>query len=82
MSTFEVPTTVCNKLDASARRLWWNPKNSNGKYLAWRSWDHLCLPKGAEGLSFRKSKDFNNALIAKLAWMVASKRDSLCMAML
>ena len=82
MSTFEVPTTVCNKLDASVRRFWWNPKNSNGKYLAWRSWDHLCLPKGAEGLGFKKSKDFNNALIAKLAWMVASKRDSLCMAML
>ena len=82
MSTFEVPTAICNKLDAYARRFWWNSKNSNGKYLAWRSWDHLCLPKGAGGLGFKKSKDFNTALIAKLVWMVASKRDSLCMAML
>jgi hypothetical protein len=82
MSTFEIPTTICNKLDASARRFWWNPKKSNGKYLAWRSWEYLCRPKGAGGLGFRKSKDFNTALIAKLAWMVASKRESLCMAML
>ena len=82
MSTFKIPTTICNKLDASARRFWWNPKKSKAKYLAWRSWKYLCRPKGAGGLEYRKSKDFNTTLIAKLAWMVASKRESLCMEML
>ena len=29
-------------------------------------------------MGFKKSKDFNKALVAKLARMMASKRDSLC----
>ena len=32
----------------------------------------------AGGLGFKKSKTFNRAMLAKLAWMVASKRDSPC----
>lgn len=41
-------------------------------------WDHLCLPKSKSGIGFRKSKMFNNALIAKLTWMVLTNHDSLC----
>lgn len=37
-----------------------------------------CHPKSQGGLGFKKAKDFNLALIAKLAWMVASKRESIC----
>ena len=33
-------------------------------------------------MGFRKTKNFNSALVAKLAWMVASKSDSLCMKVL
>ena len=33
-------------------------------------------------MGFRKSKDFNKALLAKLAWMIASNRNSLCMNLL
>ena len=65
-STFDVPTTVCDKLDSTTRRFWWNPKKSAGRYLAWKSWDHLCKPKIHGGLGFRKAKKFNEAFIAKL----------------
>ena len=34
------------------------------------------------GLGFKKVKDINNALLAKLAWLIASKHDSLCMQIL
>lgn len=34
------------------------------------------------GLGFKRAMDVNNALLAKLAWMIASKRDSLCMSIL
>jgi hypothetical protein len=77
-STFDVPNKVCDKLDASTRRFWWNPKKDHGRFLAWKSWEHLCLPKRYGGLGFRKSKNFNEALISKLTWMVLTKRDSLC----
>ena len=73
---------ICDNLDAASRHFWWKPKKQNGKYLAWKAWDKLCLPKGKGGLGFKKAKDTNRTLLAKLAWMVASKRDNLCMAIL
>ena len=79
MSTFELPNKVCDKLDAQTRRFWWNPRNQNGRYLARKAWDYLCQPKKNGGLGFKHTKDFNEALIAKLTWMVVSNRDSLCM---
>ena len=56
MSTFEIPSTICSKLDALNRWFWWNPKGQNGRFLALKSWDKLCLPKNNGGLGFRKSK--------------------------
>ena len=82
MSTFDIPTKVCDKLDALTRKFWWNPKKPNVRYLAWLAWEKLCLPKGIGGMGFRKGKDFNKALLAKLAWMIASNRDSLCINLL
>ena len=34
------------------------------------------------GCMLRKAKGFNNTLLAKLGWMIASKRDSLCFKLL
>ena len=82
MSTFSIPKKVCDNIDSLSRRFWWNPKKPGGNFLAWRAWEKLCYPKNHGGLGFKKAKDINNALIAKLAWMIASKRDSLCMSIL
>ena len=82
MSSFSIPTTIYNSLDALSRRFWWKPKSSKGRYLALIAWDNLCHPKFKGGLGFRKTKEFNNTLLFKLAWMVASKRDNFCMSIL
>uniref|UniRef100_A0A2N9GTN8 Reverse transcriptase domain-containing protein n=1 Tax=Fagus sylvatica TaxID=28930 RepID=A0A2N9GTN8_FAGSY len=85
MSTFELPNKICESMDAlNRRRFWWKPNmvNQNGKYMAWNSWDKLCQTKRDGGLGFRKTKEVNMALIAKLSWMVASKRNSICMELL
>ena len=50
----------------------------HGKYLTWKSWDHLCLPKDYGGLGFRKAKKTNDASLAKLTWLVLSNKDSIC----
>jgi hypothetical protein len=77
-SSFDVPVNVCNKLDDASRRFWWNPKKEFGSFLAWKSWDSLCLPKGMSGLGFQKAKGINDAPLSKLTWMVLSNRESLC----
>ncbi|KAL0007081.1 hypothetical protein SO802_008583 [Lithocarpus litseifolius] len=82
MSSFKVPNSICNKLDALSRKFWWKPKEPTGKYLALKSWDKLCTPEDKGGLGFKKARDINSALLAKLAWMIASKQDSLCMSIL
>ena len=73
MSTFNIPKKMCDNLDSLSRRFWWNPKKSEGHFLTWRAWDKLCYPKSQGSLGLKKAKDFNNALLAKLAWMIASK---------
>ena len=78
-SSSDVPIAVCEKMDASIRRFWWKPSKESGRYLAWRAWDDICVPKAIGGLGFRGAKQFNDALITKLAWFVFSLRDSPCM---
>ncbi|KAL0006983.1 hypothetical protein SO802_008485 [Lithocarpus litseifolius] len=82
MSSFSIPNKVCNSMDGLTRRFWWKPNKLEGRFLAWKSWDSLCCPKSDGGLGFKKTKALNSALLAKLAWMLASNRDSLCMRIL
>ena len=82
MYAFNVPNGVCNKLDSLSRKFWWKLKKSEEKFLTLTAWDNLCKPKCKGGLGFKSAKKMNNALLAKLAWLVASKRDSLCISIL
>ena len=41
MSSFKVPSNICDKLDVLARHFWWKPINQDGKFLALKSWDKL-----------------------------------------
>ena len=79
MPTFDIPNKVCDKLDSLARRFWWKPSQREGRFIAWRSWENLCCPRSVGGLGFKKAKNINSAMLAKLAWMIATKRDSLYM---
>lgn len=42
-----------------------------------KCWDSICLPKSVGGLGFKRMFDVNKALIAKLAWSIASSNDKL-----
>lgn len=82
MSSFFIPNKVCNRMDGLIRRFSWKPNKHEGRFLAWKSWESLYCPRSDGGLGFKKSKFMNSALLAKLAWMMASKRDSLCIRIL
>ena len=54
----------------------------NSRFIAWTAWDKLCQPKKQGGLGFKKAKEMNSALLAKLAWMVAMGKQSIYMEVL
>uniref|UniRef100_A0A803Q980 Reverse transcriptase domain-containing protein n=1 Tax=Cannabis sativa TaxID=3483 RepID=A0A803Q980_CANSA len=72
MSTFQLPLSSCRELDALIRKFWWNGSLEKQRFLATISWDSLCRPKWSGGLGFRRMEDVNNALLSKLAWLLAS----------
>ena len=82
ISFFSLPAKTCDKMDALTCKFWWKPNDLEGKFLTLLELNNLCKPKCKDGLGFEKSKDINNALLAKFAWMIAFKRDSLCMLIL
>ncbi|XP_060968357.1 uncharacterized protein LOC133035933 [Cannabis sativa] len=49
----------------------WKGRIDSSRFLATKTWDVLCQPKGCGGLGFRGFNDVNNALLAKLAWFLA-----------
>ena len=65
-SSFDIPIAVCDKMDSSIHCFWWKPKSDSGRYLAWKAWANLCVPKIKGGLGFRGAKRFNDSLLTKL----------------
>ncbi|XP_075658750.1 putative mitochondrial protein AtMg00310 [Castanea sativa] len=82
LSSFSILAKLCDKLDAFSRRFWWKPKSKEGRFSSWKKWDKLCKPKCAGGLGFKKTREVNATLLAKLSWMVASGNQSIYMEVL
>lgn len=68
MSTHLLPLIVCNKMDQMMCKFWWNPNASHP--MALKSWGSICQPKCSGGLGLRRMKDFNQALLARLPWLI------------
>uniref|UniRef100_A0A803Q826 CCHC-type domain-containing protein n=1 Tax=Cannabis sativa TaxID=3483 RepID=A0A803Q826_CANSA len=75
LSSVQVPTTLCEELDRVVAKFWWVGSVDKKHYSALRSWSGLCQPKRCGGLGFRRFKDMNLALLAKLCWMVMEGKD-------
>ncbi|XP_060957672.1 uncharacterized protein LOC133029200 [Cannabis sativa] len=78
MAATRLPVALCKELDSIVARFWWKGCNSDlgsCRYLALKSWSHLCQPLRNGGLGFRRFKDINMALVAKLAWNILVQSD-------
>uniref|UniRef100_A0A803PBK2 Reverse transcriptase domain-containing protein n=1 Tax=Cannabis sativa TaxID=3483 RepID=A0A803PBK2_CANSA len=75
MSTVQVPQTLCDELDKILARFWWIGNKERKHYQAYKSWNEICQPKGCGGLGLRRLNDMNEALLAKLFWMVMSEEN-------
>uniref|UniRef100_A0A2N9GUD6 Reverse transcriptase domain-containing protein n=1 Tax=Fagus sylvatica TaxID=28930 RepID=A0A2N9GUD6_FAGSY len=82
MSTFKIPTKICDRMDATIRRFWWKNGSNTRRFTAWKNWESLCQPRHCGGMGFRKFKEMNVALLTKMAWLVASNNEKLCVKVL
>ncbi|XP_060965675.1 uncharacterized protein LOC133034580 [Cannabis sativa] len=77
MQTTKLSNRLARKIDGMVRDFWWGSEKGNrGIHL--KAWDKLCLPKSLGGLGFRKSKEMNQAFLAKWGWNLLTGNQSLC----
>ena len=76
MSFFRIPSAVIKRLTAIQRRFLWGG-NSEGKKIAWISWQQVCAPKEKGGLGIKDIKVFNRALLIKWKWLLFQQPDHL-----
>lgn len=76
MACFKLPRGLCEHINGLIRKFWWGSKNGERK-TAWVSWKTMSKPKFMGGLGFRDIELFNLALLARQAWRLLQKPESL-----
>ncbi|KAL5581205.1 hypothetical protein UlMin_013647 [Ulmus minor] len=76
MSCFKLPKTLIKDLHRLIADFWWTSKAEKSK-MHWGKWNEMCNSKQRGGLGFRGLSCFNQALLAKQAWRLIRKPDSL-----
>ena len=77
MSSLKLLKETAKKLVALNMKFWWGSKENDSNCCILKNWDSICKPKFMGGLGLRKSEDFNQALLTKLAWEVQKNEDKL-----
>ena len=75
-SIFVLPKKVIDGVIAACRNYLWDGKASSSK-TPLIAWDLICRDKKEGGLGFKESHAWNEALLGKYIWSVATKADNL-----
>lgn len=77
MQAFKLSNSTCDDIDRLYRDFLWGD-SSGKKKIHLVSWRDVCKPRDKGGLGLRIAKDFNQALLAKLAWQIVTNSNKLC----
>jgi hypothetical protein len=77
MGVFKMPVNFHDDYMKMIRKFFWGEDQDKRK-VHWVAWDSLSEPKCMGGMGFRDSRKFNQALLARQAWRLLKKPDSLC----
>ena len=76
MSCFLLPKGLCDDLESMEHNFWWGQRKQENK-IAWVAWKKMCKSKSQGGMGFRNLHAFNLAMLAKQAWRLFTRPDSL-----
>lgn len=76
MAVMLLPTKTTNDLKALMRKFFWG-KIDRQRFMSFIAWAKICQPFDQGGLGIRDIKLFNEALVLKAVWQVASNSDRL-----
>jgi hypothetical protein len=77
MGIFRFPVGLVDDLSQVIRNFWWGDEHDRRR-VHWMSWEKMVRPKSQGGIGFRDLRVFNQALLARQAWRLIQKPDSLC----
>lgn len=76
MSLFKILLSLCDELCSLFLNFWWGTSDGKRK-IAWFKRNAICKPKALGELGFRDIGLFNQALVAKQAWLLITSPTSL-----
>ncbi|GAA0185725.1 hypothetical protein LIER_33013 [Lithospermum erythrorhizon] len=71
MQCFRIPIQICKKIDSILANYWWGLGTNKKIHLM--AWEQLCKSKEKWDLGFRRTQDFNQALLCKKAWRLMTE---------